>query len=147
MGLVMWLLHLTTWGHDECSDTAITHMISREPYTLDWVGLFESWIPESWRHGKPTRRHRLLFISVSEKKPYGSHWACLCVSEIEKMRDGNSAVLGRRAVCMARRWRVEFVWVTIFLAILVNFNVSTAESCFHWQRAGPHGHILSYRKK
>jgi hypothetical protein len=37
--------------------------------------------------------------------------------------------------------------VTIFLAILVNFNVSTAESCFHWQRAGSHGHILSHRKK
>ena len=37
--------------------------------------------------------------------------------------------------------------MTIFLAILVNFNVSTAESCFHRQRAGSHGHILSYREK
>jgi hypothetical protein len=87
-----------------------------------------------------------LFL-YQKKKPYGSHWACLCVSEIEKMRDGNSAVLGRRAVYSTRRWREEFVWVTIFLAILVNFNISTAESCFHWQRAGPHGHILIYRKK
>ena len=33
--------------------------------------------------------------------------------------------------------------MTIFLAILVNFNLSTAESGFHW----PHGYILSYREK
>lgn len=75
--------------------------------TLAWVGLFESWNPEIWRHGEPTRRQNRLFISVSEKKTYGSHWACLYVSEIEKMRDGNGVVLECGAMYIKRQWRQE----------------------------------------
>jgi hypothetical protein len=123
-------------------------MISREPlhFGLSWfIWKLDPWALAARRTNKKTQT--LVYFCIRKKKPYGRHWACLGVSVIEKRRDGNSAVLGCRAVYMAWRWRVEFVWVTIFLAILVNFNVSTAESCFHWQKAGPNGHILSYREK
>lgn len=93
-------------------------------FSLSWfIWKLEPWDLAARRTNKKTEK--LVYFCIRKKKPYGSQCACLYVSEIEKMRDGNGVVLECTSRDGEGRKRL-----TIFWAILVNFNVNTVKPCF-----------------